>query len=633
MTDEKQLKNTKLRHLEYYDMQGKLDMLYEDSQQEKVFTDLMSIITSDENIRLAYRNIKSNEGSRTPGIDGMTINDLRDMPLGDFVNAVRNRLQWHQPKPVRRVEIPKPNGKMRPLGIPVMWDRIVQQCIFQVLEPICEAKFHEHSYGFRPNRAAEHALARAIALVQLHHKYHVVDIDIEGFFDNVNHSKLIKQIWAFGIRDKKLISVIKAMLKAPVSMPDGKMVTPGKGTPQGGVLSPLLSNIVLNELDWWVSSQWETSPVCSKHDCARPEGGINRGNAYRAMRRTNLKEMYVVRYADDFKIFCATHADAVNAFIATEKWLNDRLKLGINKEKSKVVNLKKGYSEFLGFKLKARKRRKSYVAKVHICDKAKRRISEDLKEQLKLIVCPPDIYEEAKEVQKYNSMVMGMHNYFSMANMVAADFGEISYSLNIRMKTRLQDRLKKQGDLTGFKTIKERYGQSKQLRFVDGLPLTPAGYVRNRHPIAKNRSIKPYTPKGRERIHSELLLDKDVMCAYMRSMPSSASVEFTDNCISRYAAQGGRCAVTGQFLELDEIHCHRIKRRTHGGQNKYHNLVIISEEVHLLVHSRESTILNATPETLNLTNKQLSKVNKLREAAKLPPIAERCSKRKLALSD
>jgi group II intron reverse transcriptase/maturase len=372
VTDEKQPKNTKLRHLEYYDMQEKLDRLYADSRDGKVFTDLVPLIGSDENIRLAYRSIKSNEGSRTPGVDGMTINDLRDMPLGEFFTAVRERLQWYRPKPVRRVEIPKPNGRTRPLGIPVMWDRIVQQCVLQILEPICEAKFHEHSYGFRPNRAAEHALARAIALVQLHHKHYVVDIDIEGFFDNVNHSKLIKQMWAMGIRDKKLISIVKAMLKAPVTMPDGTTVAPDKGTPQGGVLSPLLSNIVLNELDWWISSQWETSTVCSKHDWVSPQGGINRGNAYRAMRKTNLKEMFMVRYADDFKIFCATHADAVRAFAATEKWLADRLRLSISKEKSKVVNLKKGYSEFLGFKFKARARRKGYVAKVHVCDKAKR---------------------------------------------------------------------------------------------------------------------------------------------------------------------------------------------------------------------------------------------------------------------
>ena len=186
-------------------------------------------------------------------------------PTTEILERIQNKFRFYTPKPVRRKDILKPNGKTRPLGIPTIADRLVQQCILQVLEPICEAKFHERNNGFRPNRSAEHALAQCYRMIQIQHLHFVVDIDIKGFFDNVNHSKLIRQIWSMGIRDKKLICVIKQMLKAPIVMPDGTIVKPDKGTPQGGILSPILANIVLNELDWWISSQWETMPTHTQY--------------------------------------------------------------------------------------------------------------------------------------------------------------------------------------------------------------------------------------------------------------------------------------------------------------------------------------------------------------------------------
>ena len=250
-------KHKKLRHLEYYDLQSTFDNLYERSRNNCTFNNLMDLISSDENIKLAYRNIKRNGGSNTVGTDEQNIADIEIMSSNDYVSLIKNKLAWYKPKPVKRVEIPKPNGKTRPLGIPTIVDRLVQQCILQVLEPICEAKFYDRSNGFRPNRSAENALAQCYRMIQRQHLHYVVDIDIKGFFDNVNHSKLIRQMWALGIRDKKLICIIKEMLKAPIIMPNGEKIYPTKGTPQGGILSPILSNIVLNELDWWIASQWE----------------------------------------------------------------------------------------------------------------------------------------------------------------------------------------------------------------------------------------------------------------------------------------------------------------------------------------------------------------------------------------
>ena len=223
---ERKSKQRKIRNSEYYDMEGTFDRLYAESKKDKAFNHLMEIIESEENIKLAYRTIKKNTGSDTSGVDKRTIADLAKLSEEEYVRLIRKQFSNYHPRPVRRVEIPKPNGKTRPLGIPTIVDRIVQQCILQVMEPICEAKFSENSNGFRPNRSAETAIAQCMRLIQVQHLYHVVDLDIKGFFDNISHTKPMRQIWALGIRDKKLLCIIKEMLKAPVVLPNGEKTYP-----------------------------------------------------------------------------------------------------------------------------------------------------------------------------------------------------------------------------------------------------------------------------------------------------------------------------------------------------------------------------------------------------------------------
>ncbi|MCD8079447.1 MAG: group II intron reverse transcriptase/maturase, partial [Bacteroides sp.] len=348
MATEKAQKKAKLRHAEYYDFQSVQDKLYADSLQGKQFKSLVNIIILPENIRLAYRNIKKNGGSHTPGTDNRTIKDLERLSDEQLVARIQRKFSWYAPQSVRRVEIPKDNdpAKMRPLGIPTIMDRLIQQCVLQVLEPICEAKFHDHSYGFRPNRNQQHAIAQVHKNMQRSNLHFVVDIDIKGFFDNVNHGKLLKQLWTLGIRDKKLLSIISAMLKAEVA----GIGFPKVGTPQGGIISPLLSNVVLNELDWWLASQWEEIPTQYPYKAQiNPNGSVSRSHKFDALRRNSrLKEVTCVRYADDFKIFTSSYQSAMKLFYATENWLKDRLGLDISPEKSKVINLKERYSEFLG---------------------------------------------------------------------------------------------------------------------------------------------------------------------------------------------------------------------------------------------------------------------------------------------
>ena len=617
---ERKSKQRKIRNSEYYDMEGTLDRLYAESKKDKTFNHLTEIIESEENIKLAYRTIKKNTGSDTSGVDKRTISDLAKLSEEEYVRLIRKQFSNYHPRPVRRVEIPKPNGKTRPLGIPTIIDRVVQQCVMQVMEPICEARFSDNSYGFRPNRSTEHAIAQCMRLIQVQHMYHVVDLDIKGFFDNINHTKLIRQIWALGIRDKKLLCIIKEMLKAPVILPTGEKVYPQKGTPQGGILSPLLANIVLNELDWWIASQWEQMPTKTEFKTRCNEQGTEiRSHAYRALRRSRLKEVHAVRYADDFKIFCPTHEDAVKAYKATEMWLKDRLCLDISPDKSKVVNLKRQYSEFLGFKLKVRKKGKKYVVRSHMSDKAYKKAHEKLTGEIKKLAHSSDDTAQFIQLQKYNSVVAGLHEYYRIATDTVDDFAKLAFSINKQLNNRLKGDVSRKGTLrNGF--IKDKYGKSKQLRFLHERPIVPVGAVQQKNAQNKRKSINKYTAEGRELIHKNLAINTEAMLYLMRNPVMGRSIEYADNRISLFAAQYGKCAITGLPMEVHEIHCHHKVPVSKGGTDEYANLILITEAVHVIIHATSETIIKQYLNNIQLDDSKLEKLNKLRTLAEMPPI-------------
>ncbi len=607
----KKPKQSKIRYTEYYNLQKTFDKLYADSQNGKVFNHLMELISSDENIRLAYRSIKSNKGSNTSGVDKRTIKDLAKYSEVQFVNLIKSQFYHYKPHPVRRVEIEKDNGKKRPLGIPTITDRIVQQCILQVLEPICEAKFFERSNGFRPNRSAEHAIAQCCRMMQVQNLHYVVDIDIKGFFDNVNHSKLIRQLWSLGIQDKKLICIIKAMLKAEIVLPNGETIKPEKGTPQGGILSPLLSNIVLNELDWWITSQWENMPAHTQFKTRENKQGTTiKSHIYRALRTSNLKEMYIVRYADDFKIFCRSYKDAVKAFEATKQWLKKRLKLDISPEKSKIVNLREAYSEYLGFKLKVRQKGGKYVVASHMCDKAFAKAQKKISKAITAIQHPENNKKQYEAIQRYNSIVAGLHNYYCIATCVSLDFGKLAFLTNAKRDNRLKG-LTKYGSISrGF--IHEKYGKSKQLRYLNGHPLIPLGYVQTRNAQHKKKAINKYTVEGREMVCKNLSLNTNTMIWLMNDRIHGKSIEYYDNRMSLYSAQHGKCAVTGEELIPHDIHCHHKTPRNKGGTDRYENLILVKESVHILIHATTEETIRRYLNELRLTKKQTAKLNKLR---------------------
>lgn len=601
-----------------------IDELYEKSKSDCKFVDLISIIASEENIKLAYRNIKKNKGSKTHGTDGKTIADLEKWQTDTLIKHIRKKLAFYQPQAVRRVEIPKANGKTRPLGIPTIIDRLIQQCIYQVLEPIAEAKFHERNNGFRPNRSVEHAMAQVYKMIQTQHLYYVIDIDIKSFFDNVQHGKLLKQLWTLGIRDKRLLKIISVMLKAEVA----GIGFPEKGTPQGGIISPLLANVVLNELDWWITSQWEAIPTRKEYQGKTLKTGtIDRSGYYRVLRQNSrLKECFIIRYADDFKIFCRYRNEASKLFKATEMWLKERLGLDISEEKSRIVNLKKNYSEFLGFKIKVHRKgmdrsgKSRYTVKSNVSEKALSKIKEKAKEQIKLIKTPKNLKEEALHINLYNSLVIGAHNYYCLATHVNKDFDKIAFHVRKKIYINLRQKLDKKGEFQ-YDYLKAKYGKSKEVRFIHGKTLVPIGYVQHKNPMDKKKCINKFTPKGRQEIHKTLeCVNLKILHYLMRNPIPSRSIEYNDNRLSLYCAMQGKCAITGKILEIGEIHCHHKTPIKSGGTDKYENLLLISEDVHILLHATNSETIEKYLKKLCLDSKQRNKLNKYRQILGLAKI-------------
>lgn len=291
--------------------------------------------------------------------------------------------------------------------------------------------------------------------------------------------------------------------------------------------------------------------------------------------------------------------------------LKERLKLEISEEKSKVVNLKRHYSEFLGFELKAVKKRKKYVVRSHMTEKAKIREKKKLVEQIKNIAHTKNREDEAKEITLYNSMVMGIHNYYCIATMISSDCKILHRNVSIVMKNRLRKRLSKKGKINEV-YIRKQYGKSKQIRFISSKTICPIGYIQTKTPMFKKKKICKYTPEGREEIHKNLKINTRTMLELMRVKDKRRSIEYMDNRISLFAAQYGRCNVTGKELSINEIHCHHKVPIKLGGTDEYSNLVILHQDIHILIHSTDIETQNTYLKLINPDKKALNKINELR---------------------
>lgn len=356
-------------------------------QPEFRFYSLYDKVYRSDVLQRAYELVKQNKGS--PGLDGMTFEAIeQEKGKQDYLLALQEKLKrnTYQANPIKRVDIPKGHGETRPLGIPCIEDRIVQMAVKLIIEPIFEAGFSTYSYGFRPKRSAHQAMDDITdALLNGHTQ--VIDADLSKYFDTIVHEKLMKAV-AEKVADKRILALLNQWLKVLVIKvgKGGKNTVIGggkkskKGTPQGGVISPLLANIYLNILDRiWVKQQ--------------------RVEKYKAR---------IVRYADDLVVLCKNGTDA--SFTLLQQILN-KLELQLNEDKTEIKDALKEKFNFLGFQVGMVKSQRSgkYFPKVEPTAKSMKSIKEKIKFYTRRDMNPVPIKEIVK---KLNGLIRGWSNYF-----------------------------------------------------------------------------------------------------------------------------------------------------------------------------------------------------------------------------
>ena len=330
---------------------------------------LLELIVSPANLNRAYLQVKRNKGAA--GVDKMEVESLKDYLVTHKDELITSILKGkYTPNPVRRVLIPKDNGQMRQLGIPSVVDRCIQQAIAQVLTPIYEPKFSDNSYGFRPRRSAHGALRKCQQYITEGYKY-AVDLDLEKFFDTVQHSKLI-EVLSRTIHDGRVISLIHKYLNAGIQV-GSQLQTNEVGVPQGGPISPILSNIMLNEMDKELES---------------------RGHKF-------------VRYADDLMILCRSKRSAERTMNSTTRFIEEKLFLKVNRDKSQTAHIRN--VKFLGYSF--------YVTKEGGRLRIHQKSVDKMKAKIKELTSRSNGWGNARRKETLRQYITGWVNYFKLANM------------------------------------------------------------------------------------------------------------------------------------------------------------------------------------------------------------------------
>ena len=465
------------------EMQRKL-ALWATQEPGRKFKDLHNLLYDKDWITVAHDHVRKNAGSKTAGLDGITMKDF-DENLDSNIEQLRQDLkaQTFEPQPVRRVYIPKPGGKKRPLGIPAIRDRIVQESLRMVLEPIFESDFSLRSYGFRPNRCTMDAVKFIASQLTSNKKYYwIIEGDITSFFDTIKHQKLMKLVQR-RIKDRKVLDLIWKFLRAGI-MEGGHVRETLCGTPQGGIMSPLLSNIYLNELDRYMSRHTSLSEY-----------------ERRKRRRAGQANFLYVRYADDFVVLCnGTKAQTLAMRQELSEFLST-LGLTLSMEKTKVTHVNDGF-KFLGFWIERSIGQSGKRApKIRIPHEAYKRIKHKVSEALAPATCS---YSLKIKIQQLNRVIGGWCRYYQYTSSPKYYFSHLGYDVWWGMAHWLGRKYK-----CSIPKVCKKFLVNKHFATKTSKLTMPHEYKTKRYPL-KAFPINPYLVTSIELKREELFSLEDI---------------------------------------------------------------------------------------------------------------------------
>lgn len=367
------------------------------------FDDLFNFVFDPATLIVAFARVAGNRGARSPGVDGLTVADVAEqMGVPGFLDDLRASLKadTFRPLPVRERVIPKPGGagKVRKLGIPVVADRVVQAALKLVLEPIFEADFLPVSYGFRPKRRAQDAIAEIQFLGTRRYEW-VLDADIEACFDCIDHTALMDRV-RLRVKDKRVLAVVKAFLKSGILTELGELQDTHTGTPQGGILSPLLANIALSVLDEHLHRPWQ------------PGGSMSTGDKRKSRRAKGLPQWRIIRYADDFAVM--VHGTEAETLTLTEEIAAVLAPMGLrlSAAKTQIVHLSDGFA-FLGFRIQ--RKRKRGTTKSYVYTFIDQRPIRSVKAKIRALTHRLSQQDLKTVLTRLNQVMHGWANYFKYA--------------------------------------------------------------------------------------------------------------------------------------------------------------------------------------------------------------------------